>query len=147
MWTPDPDEVKPSETIGRRVFGNPFAGAGAKVPEHFFKITVFMDSRRDKDLSFDRLGERGVDKSVTRFLTPLGADQGRTLAPPKEFSGWAAIPMAKLDFATVRPTPTDEPYNPFHADLSREGFRERAHAEMLAFRLAILAGRTIVAPG
>ena len=146
MWTPDRDEIKPSETIGRRVFGNPFAGPGAKVPERHFKITVFMDSRLDQDLSFDRLGERGVDRCVTGFLTPLGVDQGKILAPPKEFSGWAAIPMAKLDFATVRPSPTDDPYNPYHADLDRERFRERDHAEMLAFRLAVLAGTAIVPP-
>jgi hypothetical protein len=146
MWTPDPNEIKPSETIGRRVLGKGFAGPGAKVPEGFFKITVFMDSRLNEDLSFDRLGERGVDKSVTKFLTPLGVDQGQTLAPPQEFSGWAAIPMAKLNFVTLRPTPTDEPHNPFHADLSREDFRGRSQAETLAFRLAILAGKAIVAP-
>ena len=141
MWTPDRDEVKPSETIGRRVFGKGWlAGPGAKVPQGFFKLTVFMEKRPEDDLSFDRLGETGVDKRVTRFLTPLGADHGQTLAPPKEFSGWAAIPMARLDFATVRPSPTDKPYNPFHADLSRERYRERDRAETLAFRLAVLAG-------
>ena len=148
MWTPDPDEVKPSESIGRRVFGKGWlAGPDAKGPQGYFKITIFMDSRLDQDLSFDRLGETGVDKRVTRFLTPLGVDQGQTLTPPKEFSGWAAISMARLDFATVRPTPTDEPCNPFHADLSREGFREKVQAETLAFRLAYLAGNEIVAPG
>ena len=54
--------------------------------------------------------------------------------------------MADLDWVDVRPTPTESPYNPYHADLSRDGFRERRQAETLAFRLSVLAGREVAAP-
>jgi hypothetical protein len=70
----------------------------------------------------------------------------------KKFKGWAPIKVSdlrkikvsdsnlpNLNKLEIRPTPTAEPDNPYHADLSREGFREKISAERLAYQLAYYA--------
>ena len=54
--------------------------------------------------------------------------------------------MKQLDFVTVTPKPTEQPLNPFHAELSRALWRDRTLAETLAFRLAVEARRDLVPP-
>lgn len=147
MWAPDPDHIRPNEMLGRRVFTDkPFVESGGKGLEGHFKIDIFFDRRLGDDLSVDRLGEGSPMKAVRRFLTPLARAQGGSMEPPRPFSGWAAISMKKLGFVEVMAAPTDEPRNPYHAEISRALFRNKVQAETLAFRLAAEAGRELVDP-
>jgi hypothetical protein len=110
-------------------------------------IWIFSSTQRlEEDLSFDRLGEGSPVKAVRKFLTPLANAEAASMRPPRPFSGWAAISMKRLSFVSVTPAPTEDPFNPFHAELSRALYREKSQAETLAFRLAVEAGTDLVPP-
>lgn len=136
MWQPDPDVVSEKEILGRRTFGD-----NITKPDGQFRMTVFLDTRYDEDLSLDRMGMKTVDPEVTVFLTPQCHAHGKTQS--KRFAGWAAIRKKVLTGLDVRPNAqletADHPANPYHADLSRNGYRDRRQAETLAFRLVLHA--------
>jgi hypothetical protein len=147
MWNPDPNTIGGSEVLGRRVFTDkPFVGPGGRVPERYFNLDIFFDTRLKDDLSFDRLGEGSPAKAVRKFLTPLADAEAASMRPPRPFSGWAPISMKRLGFVKVTPVPTKHPFNPFHAELSRALYRDKTQAETLAFRLAVEAGTDLVPP-
>jgi hypothetical protein len=147
MWKPDPNKIGGSEVLGRRVFTDkPFVGPRGRVPEGCFNLDIFFDTRLEDDLSFDRLGDGSPLKAVRKFLTPVANAQAESMRPARPFSGWASITMKRLGFVSVTPAPTEEPYNPFHAELSRALYRDKTQAETLAFRLAVEAGKHLVLP-
>lgn len=147
MWKADPEKVGEKEILGRRVFTDrPFVGGGGRVPEGCFNLDIFFDTRLDDNLSFDRLGEGSPVKAVRKYLTPLADAEAALMRPPRPFSGWAPISMKQLTFITVIPDPREDPYNPYHAELSRDLYRAKAQAETLAFRLAVIAGKELVRP-
>jgi len=126
MWKPDKNKVSDKEIIGRRVFGQKIFIAPRE--RGLFKMDIFYDTRLENELSFDRLGLKTVDKFLTTQCHQHGNMQNKT------FVGWATIKVSDLKKLTIQPTPTEE--NPYHADLSREGFRDPLSAELLAYRLA-----------
>lgn len=130
MWKPDKNKVSDKEIIGRRLFGHKIFIAPRE--RGLFKMDIFYDTRLANDLSFDRLGLKTVDKDVVKFLTQQCHQHGSL--QNKTFVGWAAIKVSDSKKLTIQPTPTEE--NPYHADLSREGYRDPLSAELLAYRLA-----------
>lgn len=130
MWKPTAS-VSPKEVIGRRAFGDRdkvFTSDGK------IRIDVFLDTRYQNDLSFDRLGIKKPTDEVVRFLTPKCNKHASIVMKP--FFGWAAIKVSELKRLEVKPTPDDANDNPYHADLLRNDYRSRELAETLAFRLA-----------
>lgn len=141
MWKPDKNKVSDKEIVGRRVFGQKiFKNPGGK---HLFEWKIFYDTRFQNDLSFDRLGLNTIDEKVVKFLTSQCHEHGKQ--QNKKFKGWAPIKVSdlkkikvsdpnlpNLNQLEIQPTPTTEPDNPYHADLSRDGFRENFSAERLA---------------
>lgn len=135
MWSPKTTEVEPNEMLGRRAYGD--FSPGQKSGDQFFKYRtkMFVDTRLGNDLSLDRLGKGTYQKEVVSFLTPLANQQ------KADFRGWAQFRYSDLEKYAflVRPTPQDEPNNPYHADLDRSKHRTRQQAELLGFALAGVA--------
>jgi hypothetical protein len=137
MWRPDKRVVSDKETIGRRAFEDPFFERhGRRVA----KISLFYENRPNEDMSFDRLGIRPPDFAETReFLTPLAKTEGDNRSPPRPFFGWLGILVKEIQSLKVCPDPiTEPPENPFHAKLPLEPFRQKVHADNLAYRLAMV---------
>ena len=137
MWTPDHRVVSTKETLGRRAFEEPFFERNGR---RFVKVSLFYETRLDEEgISFDRLGIRQRDFAGTReFLTPLAKAEAAKRVPPRRFSGWLGILAATIQDLGLRPDPIrEEPQNPFHALLPLDRFREKIHADNLAYRLAL----------
>jgi hypothetical protein len=110
------------------------------------RLDVFLDDRYEEDLSFDRLGVRKVEAKIVDFLTPLAHNVGARRVPPKPFAGWLGIAVSELRNLLVLPDPIDG--NPYHALLSRDGYRNKYLAETLAYRLCYHAHKIgLIPPG
>jgi hypothetical protein len=85
------------------------------------------------EVSFDRLGERGIDRKVLNFVTPIARRQGEAFRTLKKFGGWAYIQAAQLANPPkgaarfpVQPSPIkldapqDAEHNPYHAHATGE---------------------------
>jgi hypothetical protein len=140
MWSPDKNVVSTKETVGRRVFEvNPFFERNGK--QHV-KVSIFYETRPDEEgMSFDRLGIKDTHRvEVVGFLTPLARDEAANRRPPRPFSGWMGIKVSSLQDLGIRPDPVmEEPKNPYHALLPLDRFRDKIHADNLAYRLALAA--------
>ena len=140
MWSPDKNLVSPKETVGRRVFeANPFFERHGK---QYIKVDIFYETRPDEEgMSFDRLGIKDTHRvEVVGFLTPLARDEAAKRQPPRSFSGWMGIKVSSLQGLRIRPDPVKEgPKNPYHALLPLDIFRNKIHADNLAYRLALAA--------
>ena len=147
MWQPARDQVSTKETVGRRVFeSSPFFERNGKV---LVKFSIFLETRRNEEgLSFDRLGIRERDlQAIVAFLTPMALTEGVNRRPSRPFTGWIGIRVKKIRDLVVRPDPIEvEPKNPYHALLPLDQFREKVHADNLAFRLASEAEDALIAP-
>ncbi|MER9912240.1 hypothetical protein NKJ71_16575 [Mesorhizobium sp. M0050] len=93
----------------------------------------------NEDLSVDRLGINNPVREVVRRLT-AAADTEAAKAL-KQFYGWIAIAAKDLRSLKVSPSPLsiDEHGvdNPYHADIDRSQFRERAQAFHLSVSLRV----------
>lgn len=137
-WNPDSDKVSEKETVGRQAFGRCFvAEGGGGLPAGYFRIDVFYEDRTTEHLSLDRLGMKRVDEDVVRHLTPVADKNGAS--QNKDFICWAAIKMKALSGFDIRPKKEDD--NEYHCELNLDKYRERQHAELLAFKLSHLATR------
>jgi hypothetical protein len=148
MWNPSATNISDKEIIGRRAFGDE-----AFIPSpqgQLVHYLVFYDSRFQTDLSVDRLGGSSVEDRVRRFLTPHAVHHGETRLPKQQFHGWAQIPVKKLKKIKIAPSPKgdknklddlSDPYNPYHADIVRDGYRTQQTAEVLAYALAQMASQ------
>jgi hypothetical protein len=147
MWQPARDQVSSKETVGRRVFeSSPFFERNGKV---LVKFSIFLETRRDEEgLSFDRLGIRERDfQPIVAFLTPMALSEAVSRKPSRPFTGWIGIRVKNIRDLRVRPDPIDvDPKNPYHALLPLDQFREKVHADNLAFRLASEAEDDLIAP-
>lgn len=143
MWNPSQNEVSSKEIVGRRAFGKKlYSESGERGHFRVFRISIFLDDRYDKDLSFDRLGVRRVFADVISFLSPIGLEHGLKLVPKRDFRGWATIKMVDLKNLVVKPSsPPSAGGNPYHADLIRDGYRDKGTAETLAWRLSVHASK------
>ena len=128
-WAPKPGApVGQKEPIGRRCFDEPaLVGARDQKPKEYLDYRHFEERRTPVEVSFDRLGEKSVDKRVLTFVAPLAKSQGRSLRKHKEFSGWAHVSaelLARPPRGTAFPVvpspispdhPEAEDHNSYHA--------------------------------
>ncbi|MGA2366877.1 MAG: hypothetical protein ABSG12_15470 [Steroidobacteraceae bacterium] len=129
-WIPNPGApVGPQEPIGRRLFDEPdLVGAKDQKPKkEYLDLRHFEERRSPIEVSFDRLGERSIDKKVLNFLAPLCRRQGDAFAKRKKFGGWTWIQSTQLAnpprgtrFPVVPSPillnqPADPEHNPYHA--------------------------------
>lgn len=140
-WEPA-ESVEPGELVGRRLFdrsGRPKGADGR--PE--LRVQDFLEARDDADLSLDRLGRPNPSRETLAAITRLADIAGSSRTPPHLFEGWAAILVSRLRFpgwtATIVPDPISggdrQAENKWHANLSRDGFRQKAQAYALAAAL------------
>lgn len=136
MWSP-PAKISDKEIVGRRAFGED-KHIFARADRSQYRIDVFLDTRLETDLSFDRVGIRKAEEAVLAFLTPLCREHGTTQG--KCFRGWLQIPVRELGRLPILPKKSVGEMNPYHAELSRDDHRKLEAARSLAFRLCVLAG-------
>lgn len=144
VWYPDESGVHENETVGRRIFRtSPSTRTSDEdgLPEIGMKD--FHDSRLENDLSFDRLGQPNPSKDTLRVITKIADEDAEGISAAASFEGWATILIKKLKLPgwepSWLPTPTKNEkgdfVNQWHTDLSREGFRNKRLAYMLAITL------------
>lgn len=134
------DSLSPSELLGRRLFGSD----GLDLSKPFFDFKHFVDTRLEADLSVDLLGVGNFDKKRTRVLTVAADSEAANRRPSATFEGWAAILLSDLKFpgwnSNVRPVPIvgddGKAENEFHAEISRDGFRQKAQSYAFATMMA-----------
>ncbi len=136
-WNPLPT-VSGTEIIGRRLLNK--TGQERESGDNgcpLLEVDDFLETRRDADLSVDRLGNPNPNRTTLRTLTEIADKQASDRQPARTFDGWATIRARDLRFpgwvARIMATPSDE--NPFHADVSRDGFREKAQSYALAISM------------
>ena len=143
IWYPPP-EVDEKELIGRRLLDR--AGKERSTSEDgrpLYDVGDFYDTRLEDDLSVDRLGNPNPTLDTLREITKLADQEAGRPESNRVFIGWATIRVQKLRFPgwdakviaspTLREDGTVE--NHWHADIKRDGFREKAHAYALAATL------------
>jgi len=132
VWKPDPDApVATNERIGRRIFGGAeLRGASDQPNLAWLKATHFHE-KRAPIVSVDRLGKTGVDKQVTRYLSPRCGFAATRLRERKPFAGWAHVQakalMAPVKGQSISISPAEvkqegeQPFtdNPYHAHIIR----------------------------
>lgn len=137
---PASEHISPRELLGRRLFGSDGWNPSGPV----FDSTHFVDTRLHLDLSVDMLGGGNTENKRVKYLTQLGDSEGAARQPPTTFEGWAAILLQDLKFpgwnTDVRPAPiaggNGAAANEFHAEISREGFRQKAQSYAFATMMA-----------
>jgi hypothetical protein len=123
-----------AELIGRRLFGK----QGWDDSKPSFTFIHFVDSRFDQDLSVDCLGPGNTETKRIRPLTRLGDTEAAARVPVVTFDGWAAVLAKDLAFPGWLPLvrPSEQPDNPYHAEIIRDGFRDKAHSYAFATAMA-----------
>ena len=109
-WQPEHEKsIGKNEQIGRRIFDEPgLVGALNQKPLVGLNIRHF-EEKRGEDLSLDRLGRTGVERTVVIDLTRRADRAANKFKPPKPFSGWAVI---KADFLQKPPRGPAFPLTP-----------------------------------
>jgi hypothetical protein len=132
------------ELVGRRLLNKVNAHRGTDengVP--LLEINDFYEQRAQEDLSVDRLGDPNPARDTLRAITTVADREASRSGSDRVFGGWATIRVERLGFpgwvANVIATPKmDEDgaaENPWHADVNRDGFRDKAQAYALAAAL------------
>ena len=144
VWYPPP-EVDEKELIGRRLLDR--VGKERATSEDgrpLYDVDDFYDTRLDHDLSVDRLGNPNATPDTLREVTKLADEETARPESNRVFIGWATIRVRNLRFpdwaarVTASPTRREDGtvLNHWHADISRDGFREsKAYAYTLAVTL------------
>lgn len=142
-WNP-PSEVGEKELVGRRLFDKTIAERStAEDGTPLLRLNDFHEKREEDDLSVDRLGDPNPSKGALTAITSL-ADEDASLRHPKfVFNGWATIRVQDFFFpgwvAQITATPVlnedGTVENPWHADVNRDGYREKAYSYTLAATL------------
>ncbi len=143
IWYP-PEEIGQKELVGRRLLDNPDTTRSTDNDGRpLLKITDFHESRPGDDLSVDRLGDPNPNRDTLRAITCVADADATNRNPARAFNGWATIRVQNFRFtgwvAELAATPTRSEdgtiENHWHADVSRDGFREKAQAYTLAVTL------------
>lgn len=143
VWYPPP-EVHEKELIGRRLLDRAGKERATSEDGHpLYDIEDFYDTRLKADLSVDRLGNPNATPDTLREITKLADQEVGRPESNRVFIGWAAIRVQNLRFpgwdAKVAASPTlredGTVENHWHADIKRDGFREKRHAYALAATL------------
>jgi hypothetical protein len=146
-WVPaDKDPIGGNEPVGRRLFDEPVL-VGAKDQPAFKGLDLrhFMETRGD-EISLDRLGKTGIDKTVLKYLTPRAISAGELFQKPKVFGGWMYAlakhiekKSADLAFAlTASPVVAPEAENLYHAHATLSGMTaesDKARTQIAALQL------------
>lgn len=151
LWQPNDTKVGDGEIIGRRIFRDSvLTRQQDRGQEVTIRMDHFYDNRLIENLSVDRLTQSGSpNRKVLSFLRPLA----NAAQQQSEFYGWGALKVRSLrDFrgekiTEVLATPVvndpSQSDNPYHADISREDFREKKQAYALAIMLAQMANEDV----
>ena len=143
VWYPPP-EVDEKELIGRRLLDR--AGKERATDEDgrpLYDVDDFYDTRLEEDLSVDRLGNPNATPDTLREITKLADQEAGRPESSRVFIGWATIRVRNLRWpgwdakegkVTASPTLREDGTveNHWHADINRDGFREKAQAYALA---------------
>ena len=135
-WKP-PRDVSKKETVGRRAFGSRVFETRENVPLHY-KLNVFQDDRMGTGLSVDRLGVRGPQESVLKFISPLCEEMAGKKGT--KFKGWAQLRVCDLQVA-VQATRAEGEENPYHAEIDRTSYPNVHAMRSLAFELCAHASK------
>ena len=97
LWLPNPDEgIGPQEHLGRRLFDQPeLVGAVGQKTVPTLDYRNFEETR-DGKVSLDRLGQRGPEKPVVRYLAQRAHAAGAKRKPSQAFNGWVSIQKKNL---------------------------------------------------
>lgn len=143
IWYPPP-EIGKKELVGRRLLYK----AGTERPTNedggpMLEAGDFYETRAEANLSVDRLGDPNPSRDTLRAITSLADTEVSRSETNRVFNGWATIRVQDFRFTgwaaqiistpKVREDGTVE--NPWHADVNRDGFREKAQAYALALAL------------
>lgn len=102
-WLP-PDNVGPSEYLGRRLFEEPMLRGAAGQPTYSGIPLHHFEEKRSNETSVDRLGATSIDRKVRGYLLKRADTAGRKFSKPKPFDGWAVV-QAKHIAQTGSDTP------------------------------------------
>jgi hypothetical protein len=136
--------VDEKELIGRRLLDR--AGKERATSENgrpLYDADDFYDTRLEYDLSIDRLGNPNPTLDTLREITKLADEEAGRPESNRVFIGWATIRVQNLRFpgwaagVTASPTLREDGSveNQWHADINRDGSREKAQAYTLALTL------------
>ena len=128
-----PDEIRPNERIGRRVFGEDKNIFEEVKGVRHYRANIFIDTRQG-DLSVDRIGLNSPVKKQVNFLQPLGVAMGKGMRPPVEFRGWVQLRVSDVKCGVVKKEAVGE-VNPFHAEISRDQYQTKDAQRSLAYEL------------
>lgn len=140
LWKP-PSTLGLSEIIGRRIFDKSVRHVDEQ-GSPLFEVNDFYEKREGADISVDRLGVSPT-KQTKSAITGLADSEATQRQPKLLFLGWASIRIKDLKFPhwepkiLASPTADEEgkPGNIWHAEISQDGFRERAQTYTLATAL------------
>ncbi len=142
-WYPPP-EIGEKELVGRRMLDK--ADTERETDEDgrpLSEVGDFHETRAGDDLSVDRLGDPNPTQDTLRAITAIADKDASHPETNRIFNGWATIRVQDFRFrgwvARITATPTKREdgtvENPWHADVNREGFREKAQAYAFAVTL------------
>ncbi len=143
IWYPPP-EIGQKELVGRRLLDK--AGTERSTDEDgrpLSEVGDFYETRAKDDLSVDRLGDPNPAQDTLRAITSLADTEASRPEVNRVFSGWATIRVQNFRFtgwvarvtATLKKREDGTIENPWHADVNRDGFREKAQAYAFAVAL------------
>ena len=141
-WTPDSEQVEEVECIGRRLFNltdiqRPYDSSGNPT----LLVTDFFDTRLETDLSVERLGNPNPSEVVLKHLSTLADEECSRWRKCREFIGWSCLLARDIRFrgwqGQISPQPVGEgsSENVYHAEISRDGWRDKATSYALAATL------------
>ncbi len=143
IWYPPP-ELGEKELVGRRLIDKasterPTDQDGLPLSE----VGDFYETRAKDDLSVDRLGDPNPAQDTLRAITSLADKDALRPEINRIFNGWATIRVQNFRFpgwvaqviATLTKREDETVENPWHADVNRDGFREKAQAYAFAVAL------------
>jgi hypothetical protein len=132
-------DIAEKELIGRRIFARKIRPVQ---PDQTItlKWNDFHETRKESDLSMDRLGNPTPVAERLSALTFLAERDASRRNPPPFFNGWAAIQVKDLRFGDWAPQVTSAPTmgddghieNRWHANISCDEFRKKIHAYAFA---------------
>ena len=116
---------------------------GGKISIDDVEIEDFFDGMVDEDLSFDGLGQGSTIKKVKKEITNIADADLLSEQSSKKFVGWCASHASKWKFRFFdghfysAPTHNNDGTvrNPYHINLSRDGYRQKGRAYALATTL------------
>lgn len=143
VWRP-PRVVGQREVVGRRLLND----VGELRPENDNgepKLTFkdFHETRPDEDLSVDRLGDPNPSRGTLTAITTVADEEVAETKRPQSFLGWATIRVKDFSFpgwiAEIEARPTfrsdGSQKNRWHAEVNRDGYRDRGQSYALAITL------------